>query len=87
MFIFVFTFFYPNKLVPQSKRRKSSPSLADQLKLSRRSARNKANTKANESSLVKSIWEIIPQHLMYVFILKLFNDLIFVFFFYFLFKV
>lgn len=37
----------------------------DQLKLSRRSARNKANTKVNESSLVKSIWNIMPQNLWY----------------------
>ncbi|CAH1731820.1 unnamed protein product [Aphis gossypii] len=50
--------------VPVTKRRKSSPSLADQLKLSRRSARNKTNSKANESTLVKSIWNTMPQHLL-----------------------
>lgn len=50
--------------VPATKRRKSSPSLADQLKLSRRSARNKANSKVSESTLVKSIWNTMPQHLL-----------------------
>lgn len=52
-------------IVPATKRRKSSPSLADQLKLSRRSARNKANSKVSESTLVKSIWNTMPQHLLY----------------------
>ncbi|VVC42534.1 Hypothetical protein CINCED_3A009963 [Cinara cedri] len=52
------------KLDVSTRRRKSSPSLADHLKLSRRSARNKASSKVNESTLVKSVWDIMPQHLL-----------------------
>jgi hypothetical protein len=52
-------------IVPVTKRRKSSPSITDPLKLSRRSARNKASAKVNESTLVKSVWNIMPQHLLY----------------------
>lgn len=51
-------------LIVTTKRRKSSPTLTDQLKLSRRSARNKSNSKINDSNLLKSVWNILTQNLL-----------------------